>query len=98
MLVLHSRWTALRTLTTSTSMCRYPHESGWCVSAFRGGLLVWENPDDDSVPPGEIGKVARGDSEDLQASGVGGHCSGRGASLAVTSCSGPAPQEKIAVM
>ena len=35
------------------------HESGWCVSAFRDGLLVGEKPDDDSVPPGEIREVTR---------------------------------------
>ena len=35
------------------------HESGWCLSAFRGGLLVWENPDDDSLGPGEMREVAR---------------------------------------
>lgn len=35
------------------------HESGWCVSAFRGGLLVWENPDDDSVAPGQMREVTR---------------------------------------
>ncbi|MFF5922536.1 hypothetical protein ACFY8C_30000 [Streptomyces flavochromogenes] len=35
------------------------HESGWCLSAFDGGLLVWENPDEDSVAPGEMRDVAR---------------------------------------
>ncbi|MFE5947114.1 hypothetical protein [Streptomyces sp. NPDC056480] len=30
------------------------HEGGWCISALRGGLLVWENPDDDAVAPGEM--------------------------------------------
>ncbi|WP_031013812.1 hypothetical protein [Streptomyces sp. NRRL F-5727] len=35
------------------------HESGWCLSAFRGGLLVWENPDEDSVTPGETRDVTR---------------------------------------
>ncbi|MGW2895716.1 hypothetical protein ACWDAO_14125 [Streptomyces sp. NPDC001212] len=35
------------------------HESGWCLSVFGGGLLVWENPDDDSVNPGEMRNVAR---------------------------------------
>ncbi|MDT0482897.1 hypothetical protein [Streptomyces doebereineriae] len=34
------------------------HESGWCLSAFHGGLLVWENPDDDSPAPGEMHEVA----------------------------------------
>ncbi|GAA3045567.1 hypothetical protein GCM10017562_03630 [Streptomyces roseofulvus] len=35
------------------------HESGWCLSAFRGGLLVWENPDEDAVAPGEMRDVTR---------------------------------------
>ncbi|MDT0488177.1 hypothetical protein [Streptomyces doebereineriae] len=35
------------------------HESGWCLSAFHGGLLVWENPDDDSLGGGEMREVAR---------------------------------------
>ncbi|MEU7829720.1 MULTISPECIES: hypothetical protein [unclassified Nonomuraea] len=35
------------------------HESGWCLSAFTGGLLVWEDTDDDSVAPGEMRKVSR---------------------------------------
>ncbi|MFF3606903.1 hypothetical protein [Streptomyces sp. NPDC002463] len=35
------------------------HESGWCLSAFGDGLLVWENPDEDSVAPGEMRDVAR---------------------------------------
>ncbi|MER8006765.1 hypothetical protein [Streptomyces sp. NPDC094149] len=35
------------------------HESGWCLSAFGGGLLVWENPDEDSVAPGEMRDVGR---------------------------------------
>ncbi|MCX5232492.1 hypothetical protein ABZY16_32500 [Streptomyces sp. NPDC006553] len=55
------------------------HESGWCLSAFRGGLSVWENPDDDSVAPGEMrdadreetlrlcGLLAVGDIESIEA-------------------------------
>ncbi|MFF5933379.1 hypothetical protein [Streptomyces sp. NPDC012508] len=35
------------------------HESGWCLGAFRGGLLVRENPDDDSVAPGRMREAAR---------------------------------------
>lgn len=35
------------------------HESGWCLSAFGGGLLVWENPDGDSVAPREMRDVGR---------------------------------------
>ncbi|GAA4776681.1 hypothetical protein GCM10023329_26880 [Streptomyces sanyensis] len=35
------------------------HESGWCLSAFGDGLLVWENPDEDSVAPGTMRDVAR---------------------------------------
>ncbi|PBC70618.1 hypothetical protein BX265_5165 [Streptomyces sp. TLI_235] len=35
------------------------HESGWCLSAFRSGLLVWENTEDDSVTPGEMREVTR---------------------------------------
>ncbi|MFJ2737923.1 hypothetical protein [Streptomyces sp. NPDC087317] len=35
------------------------HESGWCLSAFCDGLLVWENSDEDSVARGEIRDVAR---------------------------------------
>jgi hypothetical protein len=36
------------------------HESGWCLSAFRGGgLLMWENPDDDTQASGEMHEVAR---------------------------------------
>jgi|SRR3954462_12430517 len=35
------------------------HESGWCLSAFQGGLLIWENPDDNSQAPGEMHEVAR---------------------------------------
>ena len=26
------------------------HESGWCLSAFPSGLLVWENDETNSVP------------------------------------------------
>ena len=35
------------------------NESGWCLSAFGGGLLVWENPAEDSLAPGEMRDVAR---------------------------------------
>ncbi|WP_282692693.1 hypothetical protein [Streptomyces sp. CC208A] len=35
------------------------HESGWCLSAFREGLLIWENPDEESAAPGELREVAR---------------------------------------
>ncbi|NUR03923.1 MAG: hypothetical protein HOY79_47670 [Streptomyces sp.] len=35
------------------------HESGRCLSAFGGGLLVWENPDEDSVAPGEVRDMGR---------------------------------------
>jgi hypothetical protein len=35
------------------------HESGWSLSAFGDGLLVWENPDEDSMVPGEMRDVAR---------------------------------------
>ncbi|WP_031477723.1 hypothetical protein [Streptomyces bicolor] len=35
------------------------HESGWCLSAFRSGLLIWENPDDNSEAPGEMREVTR---------------------------------------
>ncbi|MGW7486374.1 hypothetical protein [Streptomyces sp. NPDC054786] len=30
------------------------HESGWCLSVFAGGLVLWENTEDDSVVPGEM--------------------------------------------
>ncbi|MFI6015889.1 hypothetical protein ACIBAG_45215 [Streptomyces sp. NPDC051243] len=35
------------------------HESGWCLSAFRSGLLIWENPEDNSAAPGEMREVTR---------------------------------------
>ncbi|MEW2253345.1 hypothetical protein AB0907_39280 [Streptomyces sp. NPDC006975] len=35
------------------------HESGWSLSAFSDGLLVWENPDEDSMAPGETRDVSR---------------------------------------
>ncbi|WP_371800367.1 hypothetical protein OG963_06365 [Streptomyces sp. NBC_01707] len=35
------------------------HESGWCLSAFGGDLVVWENPVDDSMAPGEMRDVSR---------------------------------------
>ncbi|MEU0031741.1 hypothetical protein [Streptomyces sp. NPDC006335] len=35
------------------------HESGWCLSAFGDGLLVWENLDENSVAPGEMRDVGR---------------------------------------
>ncbi|MFF5211067.1 hypothetical protein [Streptosporangium sp. NPDC000396] len=35
------------------------HESGWCLSAFTSGLLVWENTADDSVVPGEMREASR---------------------------------------
>ncbi|MFF0477111.1 hypothetical protein [Streptomyces sp. NPDC004284] len=38
------------------------HESGWSVSAFQDGLLIWENPDDDATPPGEMREVTREDT------------------------------------
>ncbi|MFF0078102.1 hypothetical protein [Streptomyces sp. NPDC005494] len=34
------------------------HESGWCLSAFDDALLVWENPDEDSVTPGTMRDIA----------------------------------------
>ncbi|MGH4036019.1 hypothetical protein ACQB60_44790 [Actinomycetota bacterium Odt1-20B] len=34
------------------------HESGWCLSAFHGGLVIWEHPEDGSVAPREIREVA----------------------------------------
>jgi hypothetical protein len=35
------------------------HESGWSLSAFASGLLLWENAEDDSVPPGQLRAVDR---------------------------------------
>ncbi|PJN28112.1 hypothetical protein [Kitasatospora sp. CB02891] len=35
------------------------HESGWCLSAFRSGLLIWENTEDGSVAPVEMREVTR---------------------------------------
>ncbi|MGW4820100.1 hypothetical protein ACWEP4_14085 [Streptomyces sp. NPDC004227] len=35
------------------------HESGWSLSAFAGGLLLWENTEDDSVVPGQMHAVSR---------------------------------------
>jgi hypothetical protein len=35
------------------------HESGWCLSVLHGGLLIWENPDDDSAAQGQAREVAR---------------------------------------
>ncbi|MEV7289811.1 hypothetical protein AB0O01_35565 [Streptomyces sp. NPDC093252] len=35
------------------------HESGWCLSTFRSGLLVWENTEDGSVAPVEMREVSR---------------------------------------
>ncbi|MET9582725.1 hypothetical protein ABZY10_06335 [Streptomyces sp. NPDC006539] len=35
------------------------HESGWCLSAFGDDLVIWENPDADSVAPGEMRDVSR---------------------------------------
>jgi hypothetical protein len=35
------------------------HESGWCLSAFRSGLLIWENTEDGSVAPVEMREVSR---------------------------------------
>ncbi|WP_371494180.1 hypothetical protein OG871_03640 [Kitasatospora sp. NBC_00374] len=35
------------------------HESGWCLSAFAGGLLVWENTEDSAAEPGELREVSR---------------------------------------
>ncbi|MFJ6629992.1 hypothetical protein ACIQMR_01120 [Streptomyces sp. NPDC091376] len=35
------------------------HESGWSLSAFASGLLLWENTEDDSVVPGEMHTVSR---------------------------------------
>ncbi|MET9570098.1 hypothetical protein ABZY34_13320 [Streptomyces virginiae] len=40
-------------------MSRSPTRGGWCLSAVGGGLLVWEDPDEDSVAPGEMRDVAR---------------------------------------
>ncbi|TLQ45371.1 hypothetical protein [Streptomyces marianii] len=34
------------------------HESGWSLSAFVGGLLLWENTEDDSVVPGQMRAVS----------------------------------------
>ncbi|MFE0522978.1 hypothetical protein [Streptomyces sp. NPDC058954] len=44
------------------------HESGWCLSAFGGGLLVWENADEDSAAPGEMREFGR--EETLQIFGL----------------------------
>lgn len=38
------------------SLC---HESGWCLSAFGNGLLIWENSEDDTPAPGQMRDVAR---------------------------------------
>ncbi|WP_043476603.1 hypothetical protein [Kitasatospora sp. MBT66] len=35
------------------------HESGWCLSVFRSGLLVWEDTESDSLAPGRIREVGR---------------------------------------
>ncbi|MEU9113228.1 hypothetical protein AB0D04_15945 [Streptomyces sp. NPDC048483] len=35
------------------------HESGWCLSAYASGLLVWENAEDNTVHPGEMHEVGR---------------------------------------
>ncbi|MFJ4797140.1 hypothetical protein [Kitasatospora purpeofusca] len=35
------------------------HENGWCLSVFRSGLLIWENPDDDTLRPGEMRDLTR---------------------------------------
>ncbi|MFJ1758376.1 hypothetical protein [Kitasatospora sp. NPDC088134] len=35
------------------------HESEWCLSAFRSGLLIWENTEDDSVAPVKMREVTR---------------------------------------
>ncbi|MFJ5926629.1 hypothetical protein ACIQF6_28900 [Kitasatospora sp. NPDC092948] len=35
------------------------HESGWRLSAFRSGLLIWENTEDSSVAPVEMREVTR---------------------------------------
>ncbi|MFJ3272416.1 MULTISPECIES: hypothetical protein [unclassified Streptomyces] len=44
---------------TSTPDVSLAHESGWCLSAFGGDLVVWENPVDDSMAPGEMRDVSR---------------------------------------
>lgn len=36
------------------------HESEWCLSAFPGGLLVWENVEEDDEPR-HMRNVARAD-------------------------------------
>ncbi|MFQ6198110.1 hypothetical protein [Streptomyces sp. NPDC000405] len=35
------------------------HESGWCLSVFADGLVVWENAEDDAVVPGEMRGIGR---------------------------------------
>lgn len=37
------------------------HESGWCLSVFRGGLLVRENTEDGSIASGRLDQVDRVD-------------------------------------
>ncbi|GHH36373.1 hypothetical protein [Streptomyces candidus] len=34
------------------------HESGWSLSAFAGGLLLWENVEDETAAAGSLDKVA----------------------------------------
>lgn len=30
------------------------HDSGWSLSAYRGGAVHWQNLEDGTVPPGEL--------------------------------------------
>ncbi|WP_327178800.1 hypothetical protein OG599_28350 [Streptomyces sp. NBC_01335] len=57
------------------------HESGWSLTAYAGGLLLWENVEDDSLVPGVIekattedvlrlfGRLAAGDTDTVEAEG-----------------------------
>lgn len=41
------------------------HSSGWCLSAFQSGLLVWENDEDEAGGPFHMRGVSRSVAEGL---------------------------------
>src|SRR4029078_8456855 len=40
----------------SVALC---HESEWCLSVYRGGLLIWENVEDPDIEPRHIDAVSK---------------------------------------
>ncbi|MFJ6694868.1 hypothetical protein ACIQM4_02160 [Streptomyces sp. NPDC091272] len=48
---------ALASTDTENPDVSLTHESGWSLSAYAGGLLLWENVEDEETAPGSLDQV-----------------------------------------